>query len=314
MNTTSTRSAQTDLDLLDVDLPDWFVRALQIPRREDFVDVAGTRIHYFQWGDPTLPGVVMTHGFMAHARCWAFIAPFLAARYSVVAFDLSGMGDSGWRTRYDTEVRAEECMAVAIHAGLTAQGRRPALVCHSYGGGIGLAAVERQPDFWSQMIVCDMTMLAPGETSQFEEQRRQQQNRGVRPHKVAADLAQVFARFRLAPEQPCANTFLLHYMAVHSVKAVDGGYVWKFDPAIFGPDPGRDPEWWQSIAPRFTQLSIPAAVIYGEHSAMLSERVLAYLSDAQVPLVKITDAHHHIMLDQPLALIAAIESLLQTLS
>src|SRR3546814_2919648 len=46
-----------------------------------------------------VPGTGLnTHGFLAHARCFAFIAPFLAKDYDVVAYDLSAMGDSAVRS------------------------------------------------------------------------------------------------------------------------------------------------------------------------------------------------------------------------
>src|SRR3546814_10102278 len=63
------------------ELPRWFVDALAVPRDEGFVEVDGTRIHYFRWGRRGAPPVLMTHGFLAHARCFAFIAPFLAKDY-----------------------------------------------------------------------------------------------------------------------------------------------------------------------------------------------------------------------------------------
>jgi pimeloyl-ACP methyl ester carboxylesterase len=46
------------------------------------------------WGDPSKLGVLLLHGFLAHARCFAFITPFLAKEYYVVAYDFFGMGDS----------------------------------------------------------------------------------------------------------------------------------------------------------------------------------------------------------------------------
>ena len=46
-------------------------------------------------------------------RCFAFIAPFLAEHYHVVAMDMSGMGDSGWREDYDEETRVRELISVA---------------------------------------------------------------------------------------------------------------------------------------------------------------------------------------------------------
>src|SRR3546814_7709583 len=50
------------------ELPRWFVDALAVPRDEGFVEVDGTRIHYFRWGRRGAPPVLMTHGFLAHAR------------------------------------------------------------------------------------------------------------------------------------------------------------------------------------------------------------------------------------------------------
>ncbi len=322
MNTTVQTSPSQDLEGLTEPQPDWFRRAYNEPRSQGQVEVEGARINYFRWGNPQDPGIVLTHGFMAHARCWAFIAPLLAKEnYCLVAFDLSGMGDSGHRPQYSVELRAAECAAVADAAGLTAGGRKASLVCHSYGGRVGLTAVQHQPRRWERLIICDMTMLAPGEKLELSEHRQRMAERGVKPHNVYADMEKVRQRFRLAPDQPCANDYLMEYMARHSVKAVPGGFQWKFDPAILAPESfhGHDDNWWESVAPTFAALKLPRAIVYGEHSSMMSPAAAAYLRQATqdhgsaVPMVQIPDAYHHIMLDQPLALVAALSSLLQML-
>jgi len=298
------------------DHPDWFQRAFNIPREEGYVDCDGVQIHYFRWGDASLPGVVLTHGFMAHARCWAFIAPFLAQRFCLVAYDMSGMGDSGWRESYSVEQRASEARAVATALGMDAHDTAPALVCHSYGGSVGLAAVQMDEGFWSALIICDMKLLAPSEDSDFEDLMNQRMKRGLRPHRIYPDYEQAAARFRLAPDQPCENDFLMEYMAYHSLKQVDEGWVWKFDPAILSPDNDRNSEWWQAIGPLLIKLNLPRAIIYGEHSAMMSAQALQYLTDesgGDIPIIQLRDAHHHLMLDQPLAFIASIDALLQSI-
>lgn len=303
---------ESELQTVTAAYPDWFAQALSVPREQGEVDVDGAAIRYYRWGDPSLPGVVFTHGFMAHARCWAFIAPLLE-RFCCVALDLSGMGDSGWREHYDVAGRAEEPLAVAEAAGLLRDGRKPALVCHSYGGSVGMTAVEMQPDSWSQLIVCDMTMLAPGEPSQFEDYRERRAARGVRPHKVHASYADAAARFRLAPEQPCDNVYLMQYMAFHSLMLTEVGWCWKFDPRIMGPDDGRDPTWWESIVPRFLDIAIPTSLVVGDLSEMLSPGAEAYIRERRpaLPIVKVPAARHHVMLDQPLALLTALDALLQ---
>lgn len=314
-NSSNPSKSQQDLSFLQVDSPDWFRQAFLIPRSEGWVDCAGTSIHYFSWGDPSSPGVVLTHGFMSHARCWAFIAPLLAQNFHLVAFDLSGMGDSGWRETYTIADRAEEAKGVADHLGMTEEGKKPFLVCHSYGGSVGLNAVEKDIDSWAGLIVCDMTILAPGEATDFEFHRKKRQERGVQPHRVSENLEAAKKRFRLAPEQPCENRYLMDYMAFHSLKEVQGGWVWKFDPRILGPEEERGPDWWESLSDRFSGMQLPRAVIHGEHSNMFSPRVAEHIkskSRGNIPMIQINDAHHHIMLDQPLAFAVAIDALLQS--
>ncbi|MEL6189132.1 MAG: alpha/beta hydrolase, partial [Myxococcota bacterium] len=76
-----------DLAPLQGPYPDWFKAAFEVPRSEGSVEVDGCAIHYFEWGERSAPPVLMTHGFMAHARVFAFVAPFLASRFHLVSYD-----------------------------------------------------------------------------------------------------------------------------------------------------------------------------------------------------------------------------------
>ena len=304
----------TDLRFVRSDLPDWFRNVFSVERRDGWIKCDGVNIHYFSWGNPSNPGVILMHGFMAHSRCWAFIAPLLAENYYLVAFDLSGMGDSGWREKYTVTDRANEAKAVAEQLGMMRDNKKPFLVCHSYGGSVGLTAAEKEEDGWGGLIVCDMTMLAPNEIKDFENIRKKRRKRAVKPHRVSETLETAKKRFRLAPEQPCENRFLMEYMAFHSLKEVENGWVWKFDPRIIGPDEERSPDWWRSLSKRFASIKLPRAIIYGEHSHMFTRCAADYIQSStsdNVPMVKINNAHHHLMLDQPLAFSAAIDSILQ---
>ena len=303
-----------DLRHVNTDAPEWFNNAFTVERREGWIDCGGTKVHFFSWGNPSNPGIILMHGFMAHARCWAFIAPLLSENYHLAAFDLTGMGDSGWRESYTVLDRVDEAKAVATHLGMTRQNKKPFLVCHSYGGSVGLTAAEKEAELWGGLIVCDMTMLAPDEISDFESYRKKRQQRGVKPHRVSETLDAAKKRFRLAPEQPCENGYLMEYMAYHSLKEVEKGWIWKFDPRILGPDEERSPDWWQSLSNRFADMELPRAVIFGEHSQMFSSRAAKHIrlnSSDNIPMVQINNAYHHIMLDQPLAFSAAIDAVLQ---
>ena len=48
-------------------VPEWFSRAIDTPYREGTIEVAGTPIHYLDWGDPGLPGIVLVHGTRSYS-------------------------------------------------------------------------------------------------------------------------------------------------------------------------------------------------------------------------------------------------------
>lgn len=274
--------------------------------------MSGCPIHYLEWGDPAAPPVLMTHGFLAHARVFAFVAPWLAERFHLVAFDLSGMGDSGHRETYGDQV--EEAMAVAEATRLLHHARKPIFVAHSFGGTVALSAIEQHPDRFGGLVICDLMMMPPERLEPYfrRDPIAQLPPERAMAHNVYPDLATVRARYRLAPPQPCENEFLLEYMARHSARPTeDGGWVWKFDPRIL--NRRRGVAWWAEVPHRFARLPGRKAVVYGRRSLLFDAGSVAWLptlTGPGVPLIGVADAHHHLMLDQPLAFSAALEGLL----
>lgn len=296
--------------------PQWFENAMRVNRETQTVNVDGCEIRYYEWGDPNNPGVVLTHGFMAHSRCWAFIAPLLAQKYHIAAFDLSGMGDSGWRPSYNLEHRAREAVMVAEHSGMMSSKQKPSLVCHSYGGSVGMTAVEEHKNVFSNLIICDLMMVKPGD-NRHQERHQERKKRALRPHRIYETVGAARERFRLAPDQPCSNDFLVDYLAFHSITGKKDGWSWKFDPAILGDDAERNTDWWSGLASRFANLSVPKAFIYGQNSQLFDNEVAKYvlsLAPNAFPMICIPNAHHHIMLDEPIALATSLDSLLQSMA
>jgi pimeloyl-ACP methyl ester carboxylesterase len=122
------------------------------------------------------------------------------------------------------------------------------------------------------------------------------------------DRGSILARFRLVPEQP-ALTCVRRYVAERSIVAVpQGGWSWQFDPAIheaLGGVTASDEEL-RTITDRVD-------VVRGEHSTVVSagmaSRIAGLLQKARGPVV-VPQAHHHLMLDQPLALVSVLRALL----
>lgn len=280
------------------EIPRWFREATQAPHETGSVTVDGCPIHYLQWGEAGKPALILVHGGAAHAHWWSFIAPQLARDHQVLALDLSGHGGSGRREAYPREMWAKEVMAVAEHAGVM---RPPILVGHSMGGFVCIAAASLYGDQLAGAVILDSPVRRPD--PETEEGAR---GRAFRNPKTYATEEEALRHYRLVPEQPCENDFILDYVARHSLRKTAEGWRWKFDPQIF-----------RRFAPRAIHEILPTVrcrvALFRAEFGLVTPDVGEYmyeLLDRNAPVVEIPQAHHHLMLDQPLALIAALRTIL----
>src|SRR5438552_724872 len=205
--------------------PHWFTEALAAPREKRTVEVEGASISYLSWGERTKPGLVLVHGGAAHAEWWSFIAPLLTRQYHVVAPDLSGHGDSGWREHYPRRIFAADVMAVIDDAAFIGP---PVLVGHSMGGLVSIVAASLHGDRLAGAVIVDAPVRKPDPESQEPAARGGE----LRPHGYP-DLETAFSRFPLLAQPPCENDFIVEHLARTSVRAVEGGFTWKFDRRVF---------------------------------------------------------------------------------
>ena len=280
------------------DAPRWFRQAIATACDERTVEVAGCEIHYLLWGDASKPGIVLVHGGAAHAHWWSFIAPQLTHHYYVAALDLSGHGDSGRREEYPREVWADEVMAVAADARMIGA---PILVGHSMGGFVCISAAARFGDRLAGTVIVDSPVRRPDPESE-----EGAHGRSFRNPKVYATREEALARFRLVPEQPCENDYLVDYIARTSLGEVAGGFTWKFDPQIF-----------QRIAPRpaeelLSKVQCRVALFRAEYGLVTPDigDYMYELLGRNAPVIEVPDSHHHLMLDQPLAFITGLRAVL----
>ena len=284
--------------------PAWFKRALEIPAEHGEVTVDSAAIHWKAWGERGAPGLILVHGGVAHKDWWDSIAPFLAPTRRVVALDLSGMGDSDHRDRYFMHTYARE----VIEAGETGgafQAGKPFLVGHSFGGFVSLATATEFGADLKGVAVLD-SPIRPAD----EQRRSSPPSRGGT---VYPDFDAALARFRLLPEQPCENAFLLDHIARQSLKQatrLDGsaGWTWKFDPNLWDKLDYDRPAPAELVGALKTRV----ALFRGERSRLVTDEVWAFMREifgSQTTMVSIPDAEHHLILDQPIAVGAALEVL-----
>ncbi len=300
----------------DQDLPEWFIDAMAVPREEAFVEVDGAKIHFFRWGNRGKPPLLMTHGFLAHARCFAFIAPFLAGDYDIIAYDLAGMGESEMTADCDSDKRAENMVAVAEALDLFSGPVKPRIIAHSFGSGVALTSMEMAGERFGGLIICDLMVMRPERlAAHFEAGGGPPgSGRSDRSNKIYPDYETARGRFILSPPQPVQEPFLLEYMAYHSLRPVEDeqGWSWKFDPMVFHRNE-NDMAKWAHTPQRIVDLPHRLAIVYGEKSTLFDADSAAFLRElggSHIPMIAIPEAEHHLMLDQPLALVTALRSVL----
>jgi len=278
--------------------PAWFTAAIAAPRRSTTIEAAGTTVHYLDWGSPGAPGLVFVHGGAAHAEWWSFIAPWFTERWHAVALDLSGHGDSGRRDRYSHELWAREVVAVAHHAGFE---RPPVVVGHSLGGLVAIQTAYDHCDAIAGAVVVDTPVRRPDPESEAGAR-----GRAFRSPGTYRDAATALRHFRLIPDQPCDNTFCVDHVARHSLRETARGWTWKFDPHLFT----------HTMIPMRDQLAgvrCRFALLRGEHSTVVPADTAEYMYELlgrSAPVISIPEARHHLLLDQPLAFVAALRTLL----
>ena len=294
-------------------LPEWFVSALKVPREEGYVEIDGARAHYFRWGDRGKPKVLMTHGFLAHARCFAFIAPFLAEDYDVVAFDLAGMGDSEMRGQADPSARGREFGEIAEALELFADGNRPTIIAHSFGSSAALTAVTQSPEAFSGVVVCDLMIMRPEQLEQYWNLRRSSPGSGDpdKPNKRYPSYEAARERYVLSPPQRVGEPFLLDYLAYHSMRRDGDEWMWKFSTEVFRRS--NKPDEWLTVGERLVKAPGRKAIVHGGNSQLFTKDSANYIRElggGNIPIVAVPEARHHLMLDQPLAFATALRSVL----
>jgi pimeloyl-ACP methyl ester carboxylesterase len=279
--------------------PSWFRAAVNAPCESHYAPIDGARVHYLTWNraDTDKPDLMLVHGFRAHARWWAFVAPYLAEHFRVMALEFSGMGDSEARPRYDTLTFVGDMLGAIEHAGW----RKPTIVGHSFGGHRVIRACAEHPSAFARAVMLDSYVNFPGRGEVFTPRIK------LGPRKTYPTYEAARARFRVVPEAGAQADYVLDYLAFHSIKQVEDGWTWKFDENQVG---GLIEHDGAGFLPK---IDIPFTIMHGEFSDVLTAArardVVAQLKHGRGPIA-IPEAHHHVMLDQPLALVAALRAAL----
>ena len=128
-----------------------------------FADLDGVSLHYLRAGkgDP----VVLLHGIPQTSHEWRYVMPRLAEKYTVIAPDLRGLGDS---TRpaggYDKKTLGADIASLVIdRLGC----KTFHLVGHDWGGPVAFAVAAHHPDAVKTLSILDVVI--PGDGADFSQ-------------------------------------------------------------------------------------------------------------------------------------------------
>ncbi len=289
-----------------IDFPDWFADAWRRhPGRYGFVEHDGCAIAYQTWGAAGLPPMLMLHGAGASSEWWEATALLLAGSFQIVAPSFAGTGRSDWRETYSMEQSVTEALACArAEFGDCA---RPICVAHSFGSeaGFRLAIDPARPI--AQLVLVDSLIGLHGDgAGHFPKRQRI----------FYSSMEDAAARFATVPRDDFGPAFLREHVARQSLEQVvnqagEPAWSWRADPTLMANMP------YATVFGSIGEASCSVDFVYGGRSSMNSSQMRHRQAEV-VPegsrFHEIEKAGHHIPLDTPAQLAAAIEHLVLTVA
>lgn len=270
---------------------------------------SGVRLQLHEWGDPGGSPLLLCHGMFDHSRSFATLAPLLAERFRVIAFDARGHGDSDWADAYAWPADIRDIGNILQWLDEPAH-----LVGHSKGGGQATDAAVYYPERVRQVVNIDgfgppdeplgLPHIPPRELSLsdrfamfLDKQRRNaSQPPAWRP---THDFEELVKRRRT--QNPRLDPEWLRYFLYFAARRSQDGWRWKADPQLahgFGP--------WQAdwIAPLWQHLRAPLLAVVGTEADTwgplpddLLERRLEYVPE--LSRAKVEGTGHFVHMERP---------------
>ena len=277
------------------------------PDRATFIEVNRTRLRAWCWGDPAAPPVVLVHGAYDHGRTWDDFAPRLVELgFHAVAIDVRGHGDSG---RLSSGMVWGACtldLCELARVLAPTPGTPIGMIGHSMGGGQILTAAATMPERFAWLVNLDG--LGPPAEGFGPDDIVEMATRGLDEiDKFAGRSPRPWAsRGQLVERRGAINIRLPRRFLEHLVEfgtcEVDGGFVWKWDPAFRTGVP--DGFSLEVVLAQYGHVAAPTLVLVSsEEDAWTevhdeeAERRVAMLVDGRVESVP--GAGHYVHVEQP---------------
>jgi pimeloyl-ACP methyl ester carboxylesterase len=258
-------------------------------------------LNCLDYGSEGKPPLLFLHGGSAHAHWWDLVASPLVADYHALALDQRGHGDSDWSTdwAYGTRHYISDLHELILQWPFGP----PVLIGHSMGAHNAMVYAARYSKTLRGVVIIDATADYPQPAVDYL------RTVADRPAAMFASLADACAKFRLLPRETLAASQVLAQLARHTFKrTAEGTWTHKLDRRTLV----------REMIPGFGDLSninCPALIVKITNSPVLArtvaDQMAAAIPDARV--AEIADSYHHVMLDNPDALVATLRDFLESI-
>ena len=204
------------------------------------------RFHLLEWGDPTLPTLLLLHGGNQSAHSWDLVSLHLADRFHILALDQRGHGDSDWapNAEYDRAAYVQDLEQTVNTLGIETF----VLMGLSMGASNSVSYTAAHPDRVSALVIVDNGPEPSGDGE-----------RGVNAFVTQKDVLDTFDEFveRVVEYSPFRPEWQIRSSLHHSLyQRPDGRWTWKYDPVLRDstrraqreeqkPDPASRWELWE---------------------------------------------------------------------
>jgi len=269
---------------------------------DKFIEINGLRLHYLESGNADAPAIICLHGLTNNAHDFDLIAPYLVARYRVIALDVRGRGDSQWGgpANYNIPTYVTDVDALLDKLGVP----RVSLIGNSMGGRISLLYALEHPARVDRIVMNDIGPSIEAATTE-----RINQHVAETPADFA-NLDEVVSYYAADPSMAGlaghAGPALADCARFTVRTAPNGRLIWKTDPALRNSTPGQTAIRQLDLWPRLPELSAPLLIVRGGASDVLpvsmAQRICETAPDAR--LVDVAGVGHVPSLIEPAALAA----------
>jgi pimeloyl-ACP methyl ester carboxylesterase len=124
------------------------------------IHLSGQPFHYLTWGAPTLPPLLMLHGFPEYSAAWEELAARLSDRFHCIAPDQRGYGQS-WAPAEVGEYTTSKLVSDMVEL-IGALDLAPCpVIGHDWGAAVAYGLAMMVPDLVSHLIIINGVHPAP---------------------------------------------------------------------------------------------------------------------------------------------------------